>query len=127
MATTIKPKGRSWLGPKEAFTIDVFHLGVRNSRFPLFHPFPIDDCMTDDTYEYRYEQRDDEYALRCWHNGTQRFYREFTYNMPGWLRAILDTAKVAGAMPKIKEPPPDVILWFRTDPNHNLIEFIEMK
>ena len=83
--------------------------------------------MTEDIYEYRYEQRDDEYALRCWHDGTQRFYREFTYNMPGWLKNILVTARVAGVIPKIKEPPPDIILWFRTDKDHNLIEFVEMK
>lgn len=100
----------------------IFVLGTPEAYTVIYNP-----PMTDDTYEYRYEQRDDEYALRCWHNGNQQFYREFTYNMPEWLRAILATAKVAGAIPKIKEPPPDVILWFRTDKDHNLIEFIEMK
>lgn len=126
MATSIRQMSKLRLGLREMFIEDLFALGLRDPRVPVFRPFPADP-MTDDTYEYRYEQRDDEYALRCWHNGTQRFSREYTYNMPGWLRAILDTAKVAGALPKIKEPPPDVILWFRTDKDHNLLEFIEMK
>jgi hypothetical protein len=47
--------------------------------------------------------------------------------MPEWLRAILDTAKVAGAIRTIAMPPPEVILWFCTDDDLNLIEFIEMK
>lgn len=82
--------------------------------------------MNDDLYEYRYEQRGDEYRLRCWHNGTERTHSGFVDNMPEWLTAILATAKVAGAIRPIKEPPPEVILWFRTDDKHNLNEFIEM-
>ena len=83
--------------------------------------------MNDDLYEYRYEQRGDEYTLRCWHHGIQSHTRGADYNRPEWLNSILATAKVAGAIPKIKEPPPDIILWFRTDKDHNLIEFVEMK
>ena len=82
--------------------------------------------MHDDLHEYRYEQRSGEYRLRCWHNGTERTHSGLVDNMPGWLRAILDTARVAGAIKPIKEPPPEIILWFRTDADHNLIEFIEM-
>ena len=82
--------------------------------------------MNDDLHEYRYEQRGDEYRLRCWHNGTERTHSGFVDNMPEWLRAILDTAKVANMIRPIKEPPPEVILWFRTDDNHNLVEYIEM-
>lgn len=82
--------------------------------------------MNDDLYEYRYEQRGDEYRLRCWHNGTERTHSGPVDNMPEWLAAILATAKVAGVIRPIKEPPPEVILWFRTDDKHNLNEFIEM-
>lgn len=82
--------------------------------------------MNDDLHEYRYEQRGSEYRLRCWHNGTERTYSGLVDNMPEWLAAILATAKVAGAIRPIKEPPPETILWFRTDDKHNLIEFIEM-
>lgn len=82
--------------------------------------------MHDDLHEYRYEQRGSEYRLRCWHNGTERTYSGLVDNTPEWLRAILATAKVAGAIRAIKQPPPEVILWFRTDDNHHLVEFIEM-
>lgn len=82
--------------------------------------------MTEDHHEYRYEQRGDEFALRCWHNGVERHTRGLVSMSPAWLVNILVIAKVAGAIPKIKEPPPDLILWFRTDDNHNLIEFIEL-
>lgn len=82
--------------------------------------------MTED-YEFRYEQRGDTYMLRCWHNGVERNERHLTSNMPEWLRAILDTARVAGAIRPIATPPPEVILWFRTDDKRNLTEFIELK
>lgn len=84
------------------------------------------DQMNDTLYEYRYEQRGGTYTMRRWHNGTERSFSGPTFNMPEWLRAILDTARVAGAIKPIKEPPPEIILWFRTDADHNLIEFIEM-
>jgi hypothetical protein len=82
--------------------------------------------MNDDLYEYRYEQRDSMYTLRCWHNGIERNQRAAVDDTPDWLRAILDTARVAGAIKKIKTPPPEIILWFRTDDNNNLIDFREM-
>jgi hypothetical protein len=89
-----------------------------------FSPPAVD--MTED-YEFRYEQRGDEYALRSWHDGIEKSHRGLVADRPEWLAAILATAKVAGALPKIKEPPPEVILWFRTDKDNNLIEFIELK
>lgn len=93
---------------------------------PVHNPI-LNRFMDHDLYEYRYEQRGPEFTLRCWHNGDQFFSRGYDHEMPQWLKSILDTAKVAGAIPKIKEPPPDIILWFRTDKDHNLVEFIEMK
>lgn len=83
--------------------------------------------MDDDLYEFRFEQRHGDYMIRCWHNGIERMYRESVDNMPEWLSAILATAKVAGAIRPIKTPPPEIVLWFRTDEHHNLVEFIEMK
>lgn len=117
---------------------------VKESDWNRFHQF-VQDCALlntpvmrsfgaihyvdpmDDTFEYRYEQRTGEYLLRCWHNGTEKSHRGPVDNTPEWLRAILDTAKVAGALRQIDAPPPEAILWFRTDEHHNLIEFIEMK
>lgn len=82
--------------------------------------------MNDELHEYRYEQRGNEYQLRCWNGGREFSQRGFVTNMPEWLKSILATAKVAGVIRPIKEPPPEVIVWFRTDDNHNLVEFIEM-
>lgn len=87
--------------------------------------FPKDQ-MNEDLHEYRFEQRGSEYALRVWHNGHERTHRGNADNMPEWLRAILATARVAGAIRPIKTPPPEIILWFCTDDDHNLVEFIEM-
>jgi Ni/Co efflux regulator RcnB len=94
-----------------------------NKRTHAFHPFKP---MTDKAYEYRYEQRGDEFTLRRWHNGEQQFSRGYEHNILDWLRRILDTAKVAGVIRTVETPPPDIILWFRTDTDYNLIEFIEM-
>lgn len=82
--------------------------------------------MHDDLHEYRYEQRGNGYTLRCWHNGAERNLRGDVDTMPEWLRSILATAKVANMIRAIKTPPPEIILWFRTDDHNNLIEFIEM-
>lgn len=82
--------------------------------------------MNEELHEYRYEQRGNEYQLRCWNGGREFSQRGFVTDMPEWLKSILATAKVAGVIRPIKEPPPEVIVWFRTDDNHNLVEFIEM-
>lgn len=99
---------------------------IRLSGYYDQYIFRNDDRMNDDLYEYRYEQRGDTYRLRCWHNGTERTHSGLVDNRPEWLSAILVTAKVANMIRAVKEPPPEVILWFRTDDHHNLVEFIEM-
>ena len=120
MARKTEPQGRDSQLFADWVHINGPYLGTRQKLLQLHPP------MNPDLHEYRYEQRGDAYALRCWHNGTERMYRGFTPNMPEWLVSILATAKVAGAIRPIKEPPPEVIVWFRTDENHNLVEFIEM-
>ena len=103
---------------------DALYIGL--ARVTHHFTFPDPDDMNDDLHEYRYEQRGNDYDMRCWHNGREFSSRGQVSHMPEWLRAILDTAKVAGAMRTIPQPPPEVILWFRTDDDHNLVEFIEM-
>lgn len=102
-----------------------YALAARDGGFSLPLNFSVPP-MNDDLHEFRYEQRGGDYRLRSWHNGTERAHTGFVDNMPEWLSAILATAKVAGAIKPIKEPPPEVILWFRTDDERNLVEFIEM-
>lgn len=81
--------------------------------------------MTDE-YEYRYEERNGEYMLREWHDGTERSSRGPIDQRPQWLAAIVDVARVGQHMKVIEQPPPECICWFATDADHNLTQFIEL-
>jgi hypothetical protein len=83
--------------------------------------------MTNDEYEFRYERRGDVYLIKRWHNGTEWTDRGNTDNVPVWLVPILVVAKVSGHLRKTNVPPPDEILWFRTDKNHQLTTFIDLE
>ena len=83
--------------------------------------------MTNDEYEFRYERRGDVYLIKRWHNGTEWTDRGNTDNVPVWLVPILVVAKISGHLRKTNEPPPDEILWFRTDKNHHLTTFIDLE
>lgn len=83
--------------------------------------------MTAGEYEFRYERRGDTYILRRWHNGTEKSERGLTATPPAWLAPILDVAKVSGHLKATVEPPPDEILWFRTDDKGNLTTFIDLE
>lgn len=83
--------------------------------------------MTTDEYEFRYERRGDEYTLRRWYNGSERSHRGMVELAPEWLRPILDVARVSGHLKRTSVPPPDEILWFRTDRSHSLTTFIDLE
>lgn len=77
--------------------------------------------------EHRYEQRGAEYTLRSWRD-KEMTVTEAMVERPEWLLRILDVAVVGGQLHKISSPPPEVILWFRTDARDNtLIEFVDFK
>jgi hypothetical protein len=45
---------------------------------------------------------------------------------PDWLQRIIEIAIVGNHVQTIPNPPPDVIVWFRTDPRDDtLIEFVD--
>lgn len=75
--------------------------------------------------EHRYEQRGREYTLRSWRD------KEVTVTAamverPAWLERIIEIAIVGGHIQTIPNPPPDVIVWFRTDPRDDtLIGFVD--
>lgn len=83
------------------------------------------NIINDDYTEHRYEQRGSEYALRSWRD------REVTvtYSMaerPDWLTKIIDIAVVGGHVQSIPNPPPDLIVWFRTAKgSDDLLEFVD--
>lgn len=82
--------------------------------------------MGDDIYEFRYEAHGDMYKLKCWHDGREDSMQGPLHTQPHWLTGIVDVAKVAGHLKTPISPPPEAILWFTTDKNRTLIEFIEL-
>lgn len=87
--------------------------------------YNIRDHM-DNIYEYRYELRNDNYRLKRWNNGTETSSQGTTAAQPEWLTAIVAVAKVSGYLKEPISPPPSAILWFHTDQDHNLIDFIQI-
>jgi hypothetical protein len=76
--------------------------------------------------EYRYEERDIAYVLKCWHDGTETTWRGDVDTRPEWLERIVDTATVGGHLKRVSQPPPDSIVWFTTDLDNNLQSFLEL-
>lgn len=82
--------------------------------------------MKDDEREYRYEQTGDVFRLQSWHHGAGRMQHGYLDQRPEWVIRIIEVAAVAGAVNRAANPPPDLILWFRTDQHDNLTEFINV-
>lgn len=81
----------------------------------------------DDMYECRYEERNGEYSLKRWRDGHETVSRGMLYALPDWLEKIRSVAIVGGHLRKVHVPPPDNIVWFTTDDDGNLIDFMELK
>ena len=94
-------------------------------RFRLLTKLRLPMSNTDER-EYRYEERHDEYTLKCWHDGVETSWRGFVDSRPEWLERIVDTAAVGGHLKRIPQPPPDSIVWFTTDLDNNLQSFLEL-
>ena len=89
------------------------------------------NIMLKDGYEFRYEQTDDEYRLQGFYGAlsaqdARRSSHGGLDDRPAWLTNIVDVALVAGAVSRAENPPPDFILWFRTDKDYNLKEYVEI-
>lgn len=84
-------------------------------------------AMTTDEIEFRYERRGVEFMLKSWHNGKERTMRGYEDTLPNWLMPIIDVARVSGHLRRTVQPPPDEILWFRTDKRLNLTTFIDLE
>jgi hypothetical protein len=80
-----------------------------------------------DMYECRYEERGHEYTLKKWRDGHEESSRGHVACLPDWLERIRDVAIVGGHLKAVKVPPPDNIVWFTTDDDGNLINFMELK
>jgi len=76
--------------------------------------------------EYRYEERNGEFALKCWQDGRETSWRGELLSRPPWLVSIVDVAVVGGHLVRLREPPPDAIVWFTTDVHNQLKSFLEL-
>ena len=79
-----------------------------------------------DMYECRYEERGLDYTLKRWRDGHEESSRGFVTDLPDWLAKIRDVATVGGHLKRVMVPPPDNIVWFTTDDDNNLINFMEL-
>ena len=85
------------------------------------------DTMVKDGFEFRYEQTNDEYRLQGFYGAdVKRSAHGALDDRPAWLSKIVDVAVVAGAVSRAQVSPPDFILWFRTDKDYNLKEYVEI-
>lgn len=84
--------------------------------------------MTKDGYEFRYEQTGDTYRLQGFFNppDVHRSAHGKLATRPEWLVKIVDVAVVANTVNRATAPPPDLILWFSTDKQFNLTEYIDV-
>jgi hypothetical protein len=80
-----------------------------------------------DMYECRYEERGLDYTLKRWRDGHEEASRGPVTDLPDWLARIKGVAIVGGHLKAVKVPPPDNIVWFTTDDDNNLINFMELQ
>lgn len=76
--------------------------------------------------EYRYEERDDMYHLKCWQDGAETSWRGEITARPEWLVNIINAAIVGSHLKVVPVPPPNAIVWFTTDFDNNLVTFLEL-
>lgn len=104
---------------------------IRDAMHQMALGFEEERNMVKDGYEFRYEQTDDEYRLQGFYGAlsaqdARRSSHGALDDRPAWLINIVDVALVAGAVSRAENPPPDFILWFRTDKEYNLKEYVEL-
>jgi len=87
----------------------------------------------DDYFKHRYEEWGDMFSLRSWRSTDRHGERDFTiggklkdpYDRPLWLESIVHVAIIGGHVKRAPTGPHHAIVWFRTDENHNFIDFID--
>ena len=83
------------------------------------------NIINDNSIEHRYEQRGAEYTLRSWHDKEMSVTASMV-ERPEWLVKIIDLAVIGGHVQTIPNPPPDLIVWFRTTKDSTtLLSFVD--
>ena len=73
--------------------------------------------------EFRYQESGDEWMMSIYSYGKPTEQTEGRLGQqPAWLRLILDVARVGGHMPRMRDGPPDYLLWAKIDDDNKLLE-----
>jgi len=81
-----------------------------------------------DLAEHRYEEYAGEYKLRTWNNGHETSSEGLLETRPEWLVNIINISRIGAHAKQVSTPPPDIIVWFRTDSGgtalHSFVDFV---
>lgn len=77
--------------------------------------------------EFRYEENGGEFLLTTWNGKKKTHISRPVEHMAQWLKDVLAVATVGGHIAVAQHPPPDKLLYFATDDQYNLIDFINLK
>ncbi len=96
-------------------------------RLDALHQIKTFYMTPDDPYHsHRYEERAEMYSLRSWNESTRETTEErLIIDRPAWLSDIINIAAVGGHLQRPPIYPPTCIVWFRTDADHKLVDFID--
>ena len=79
-----------------------------------------------ETTEHRYEESRSKYNLRSWKDGRESTKTGSVQGRPDWLATIVEIALIGNYAKRVPYPPPELILWFYTDDDNNLVSFTDI-
>lgn len=77
--------------------------------------------------EFRYQEQGGEFMLTTWKGKEKTHITRPVAHMAQWLKDVLAVATVGGHIVMAAQPPPEKLLYFATDDQYNLIDFINLK
>lgn len=81
----------------------------------------------DPAVEHRYQESGDEWRLRTWRDGRETVAGGQMHTRPSWLLSIVNVGLMGGHAKRVPEPPPNLIMWFRTNPDDSLHSYIDFQ
>jgi hypothetical protein len=82
---------------------------------------------TDELAEHRYEESGEDWRLRTWRDGRETTGSGHMSTRPSWLLPIVNVALLGGHAKHVPEPPPNLIMWFRTNADNSLHSYIDFE
>jgi hypothetical protein len=79
--------------------------------------------------EHRYEEAGNGWKLRTWRDGRETVVLGLMdlNPRPNWLLSILNVGLMGGHAKRVPEPPPNLIMWFRTNLDNSLHSYIDFE